>query len=251
MLIKTTAERYPALEQALRAGHPYELPERSSRSQSSAACPPISTGWPPKPPPSRETNSRRLPLARARRPAFAQFFKKADELLEPERRSASARARARRRGRGQVRHRRRLLHVPRQVPLQRGRQSVGAAWRAEMPRGARHKDEFFGETETYRGRCDPHPGQGEGRFELKVVSQGCATSACATCRWNRRPACAWSRPRTRPGPAGPREVDAQPRWSIFASDMDIARLFEATPRWCWRASSASACCSASRPACCP
>jgi periplasmic divalent cation tolerance protein len=27
LLIKTTAERYPALEQALRAAHPYELPE--------------------------------------------------------------------------------------------------------------------------------------------------------------------------------------------------------------------------------
>ena len=27
MLIKTTAARYPALEQAIRAGHPYELPE--------------------------------------------------------------------------------------------------------------------------------------------------------------------------------------------------------------------------------
>ena len=27
MLIKTTAERYPELEQALRGGHPYELPE--------------------------------------------------------------------------------------------------------------------------------------------------------------------------------------------------------------------------------
>jgi periplasmic divalent cation tolerance protein len=27
LLIKTTAERYPELEQALRAGHPYELPE--------------------------------------------------------------------------------------------------------------------------------------------------------------------------------------------------------------------------------
>lgn len=27
MLIKTTAERYPVLEQALRAAHPYELPE--------------------------------------------------------------------------------------------------------------------------------------------------------------------------------------------------------------------------------
>jgi len=27
MLIKTTAERYPDLEKALRAGHPYELPE--------------------------------------------------------------------------------------------------------------------------------------------------------------------------------------------------------------------------------
>jgi periplasmic divalent cation tolerance protein len=27
ILMKTTAERYPALEQALRAAHPYELPE--------------------------------------------------------------------------------------------------------------------------------------------------------------------------------------------------------------------------------
>jgi periplasmic divalent cation tolerance protein len=27
LLMKTTAERYPALEQALRAAHPYELPE--------------------------------------------------------------------------------------------------------------------------------------------------------------------------------------------------------------------------------
>jgi periplasmic divalent cation tolerance protein len=27
MLIKTTAERYPELEQAIRSGHPYELPE--------------------------------------------------------------------------------------------------------------------------------------------------------------------------------------------------------------------------------
>ena len=27
MLIKTSAERYPELEKALRAGHPYELPE--------------------------------------------------------------------------------------------------------------------------------------------------------------------------------------------------------------------------------
>ena len=27
LLIKTTAERYPELERALRAGHPYELPE--------------------------------------------------------------------------------------------------------------------------------------------------------------------------------------------------------------------------------
>jgi periplasmic divalent cation tolerance protein len=27
LLIKTTTERYPALEQALRAAHPYELPE--------------------------------------------------------------------------------------------------------------------------------------------------------------------------------------------------------------------------------
>src|SRR5437016_12222177 len=31
MLIKTTAERYPALEQALRSGHPYELPRSEER----------------------------------------------------------------------------------------------------------------------------------------------------------------------------------------------------------------------------
>jgi periplasmic divalent cation tolerance protein len=40
LLIKTTAERYAALEAAIRAAHPYELPE-IVLSQSDAACPAI------------------------------------------------------------------------------------------------------------------------------------------------------------------------------------------------------------------
>ena len=45
----------------------------------------------------------------------------------------------------------------------------------ELPRGIRHKDEFFGEVETYRKQVRIRvPAQGEGRFDLKVVSQGCA-----------------------------------------------------------------------------
>ena len=39
MLIKSTAERYPALEAAIRAGHPYELPE--------IIAVPIESGLPP------------------------------------------------------------------------------------------------------------------------------------------------------------------------------------------------------------
>ena len=38
MLIKTTAERYPALELAIRLGHPYELPE--------IIAVPLSAGYP-------------------------------------------------------------------------------------------------------------------------------------------------------------------------------------------------------------
>ena len=45
----------------------------------------------------------------------------------------------------------------------------------ELPRGTPHKDDFFGEMQIYREeRAHPPPVQGEGRFDLQVVSQGCA-----------------------------------------------------------------------------
>ena len=45
----------------------------------------------------------------------------------------------------------------------------------ELPRGARHKDEFFGDVETYRKELRVRiPAEGQGSFELKVISQGCA-----------------------------------------------------------------------------
>src|SRR5919108_5902935 len=45
----------------------------------------------------------------------------------------------------------------------------------QLPRGLKHRDEFFGEVETYRNEVRIRiPTQGSGAFELKVVSQGCA-----------------------------------------------------------------------------
>ena len=76
------------------------------------------------------------------------FGKKTDELLEPEKAFRFS-ARRRRRGRGALRHCRRLLHVPRFRFAAEGNPDLrlGAP---QFPVGTRHKDEFFGETETYR-----------------------------------------------------------------------------------------------------
>jgi thiol:disulfide interchange protein DsbD len=97
---------------------------------------------------------------------------------------------------------------------------------AELPRGQKHRDEFFGETETYRKAVRILlPVQGEGRFDLKVTSQGCAdVGVCYV------PMESKATLRVAAGMAGlseaPRRVDAVPTFSIFASDADIARLFE-------------------------
>src|SRR5258708_12276828 len=46
---------------------------------------------------------------------------------------------------------------------------------AQFPRGEKHKDEFFGEVETYRKEVRVRiPVQADAAFELKVTSQGCA-----------------------------------------------------------------------------
>src|SRR5678815_5188874 len=48
----------------------------------------------------------------------------------------------------------------------------------EFPRGLAHKDEFFGETQVYRKNVRIRlPVEGEGRFDLKVISQGVNASS--------------------------------------------------------------------------
>jgi thiol:disulfide interchange protein DsbD len=169
-----------------------------------------------------------LMLCLAAGPAAAQLFgKKTDELLEPEKAFRfSARASA---GEVEVRfviadgyymYRDKFSFAAEGSPQVR----LGAP---QFPAGIRHKDEFFGETETYRKNVVIRiPAAGEGAFNLKVVSQGCADiGVCyvpmesqASLRLVAAPGAAFTE--------GPRQVDAQPRWSVFASDLDIARLFE-------------------------
>jgi thiol:disulfide interchange protein DsbD len=86
----------------------------------------------------------------------------------------------------------------------------------ELPRGIPHKDEFFGSTETYRKAVAIRiPVEGSGRFQLKVTSQGCADQGVCYVPMDSVAALDVS--------AG---AAATPRLSIFASDTDIARLFE-------------------------
>jgi thiol:disulfide interchange protein DsbD len=90
----------------------------------------------------------------------------------------------------------------------------------ELPRGARHKDEFFGEVETYRQNVRIRiPAQGEGRFDLKVVSQGCADAGVCYVPME-------SKASLRLAGAGGAAADPGPSLSIFASDFEIQRLFE-------------------------
>ena len=94
--------------------------------------------------------------------------------------------------------------------------------RPQFPAGLKHKDEFFGEMEIYRKDVRFRvPVEGHGRFDLKVVSQGCADVGVCYVPMESNATIVL---------AGfgeaPRQVQAQPRFSIFASDTDIARLFE-------------------------
>jgi thiol:disulfide interchange protein DsbD len=157
-------------------------------------------------------------------PACAQFFKKSDELLEPEkafRFSAHA-------AHGEVEvtfaiaegyylYRDKFRFTAEGNPAVR----LGAA---QLPAGARHKDEFFGEVETYRRQVRIRvPAQGEGPFELKVVSQGCADVGVCYVPMESQ---ASLRLVAAAAPLSAASSDGAPRWSIFASDMEIARLFE-------------------------
>ena len=87
-----------------------------------------------------------------------------------------------------------------------------------LPRGIKHKDEFFGEVETYRKSVSIRiPAEGEGRFDLKVVSQGCADVGVCYVPMESKATLQL---------AAATGVPEGPRFSLFASDIDIARLFE-------------------------
>jgi thiol:disulfide interchange protein DsbD len=86
----------------------------------------------------------------------------------------------------------------------------------QLPRGIAHKDEFFGSVETYRQQVAIRiPVEGSGRFDLRVTSQGCADAGVCYVPMDSNATLT-----VNAGAAAP------PRISIFASDTDIARLFE-------------------------
>ena len=101
---------------------------------------------------------------------------------------------------------------------------------AELPRGVRKKDEFFGDSEVYRNevliRVPVAPGAAD-PLQLVVTSQGCADIGVCYVPVESR---AMIRLAAAPPPpalsAGPRSVPEAPRWSIYASDQDIAALFD-------------------------
>ncbi|TMH73506.1 MAG: protein-disulfide reductase DsbD [Betaproteobacteria bacterium] len=88
-----------------------------------------------------------------------------------------------------------------------------------LPAGIPHKDEFFGEMPIYRGKLSIRlPVQGEGRFELKVVSQGCADAGVCYAPMESKATLQLA--------GASAALPSAPRLSLYASEMDIARLLQ-------------------------
>jgi thiol:disulfide interchange protein DsbD len=88
-----------------------------------------------------------------------------------------------------------------------------------LPAGIPHKDEFFGEMPIYRGNVAIRlPVQGEGRLDLKVVSQGCADAGVCYVPMESRATLQLA--------GGGAALSSEPRLSLYASEMDIARLLQ-------------------------
>ncbi|HEX2567319.1 MAG TPA: protein-disulfide reductase DsbD [Burkholderiales bacterium] len=162
-------------------------------------------------------------------PAFAQFSfgSSTDNLLEPEK---AFRFSARALGADAVEVRFAIapgyyLYRERMVFSAQGNPGVrlGAA---ELPRGTPHKDEFFGQVETYRKEVAIRiPVEGAGAFDLKVVSQGCADVGVCYVPMESKAHLVLAA--GAPGVSSPSAAAApEARLSIFSSDVDIARLFE-------------------------
>jgi thiol:disulfide interchange protein DsbD len=98
---------------------------------------------------------------------------------------------------------------------------------ADLPNGIPYKDQFFGEMQIYRKAVRILvPVEGEGRFDLKVTSQGCADVGVCYVPMESTASLRVAAADMPNVSEAARRVDAVPRLSIFASDMDIARLFE-------------------------
>jgi len=100
---------------------------------------------------------------------------------------------------------------------------------AIFPEGEHKKDEFFGDTVVYRDavriRVPVAPGAPE-PLDLVVTSQGCADVGVCYVPMESRVQLRMSAAGAPPGLSeGPRLVGPAPRWSIYASDHDIAALF--------------------------
>ena len=90
----------------------------------------------------------------------------------------------------------------------------------QFPRGEKHKDEFFGESETYRKSVRVRiPVEGAGAFDLKVISQGCADAGVCYVPME-------SRAHLVLAGAGASEPTGFSPWSASANDLEVARLFE-------------------------
>jgi thiol:disulfide interchange protein DsbD len=101
---------------------------------------------------------------------------------------------------------------------------------AELPRGLRKRDEFFGDTEVYRNEAHirvPVAAGAADPLQLVVTSQGCADiGVCYVPMESRATLLFAAAPSTPAFSEAPRSVPEAPRWSIYASDRDIAALFD-------------------------
>lgn len=95
----------------------------------------------------------------------------------------------------------------------------------QLPPGVRYKDAFFGEVEIYRKAVSIRvPADGAGPFQLVVTSQGCADAGVCYAPMQTRAELSLA---SAAGTAiAPQPPGAPPRLSIFATDIEIARLFE-------------------------
>ncbi len=100
----------------------------------------------------------------------------------------------------------------------------------ELPSGERKTDQFFGDTETYRKEVRirvPVQAEAAAPVDLVVTSQGCADIGVCYVPMESRAKIQLAASELAPQfSEGPRIVPNAARWSIYASDQDIAALFQ-------------------------